>query len=131
MADQWDIDRLIETTFIANWSNGIDYYFANSPPPNDTPDTYINVLSFPGTRNNVTIGKLKTRCIGTLIAEVRHPKHTGTGPIMRHAEEFADIFENKTIGGVHFREANITPSPTATHYGTNVLIAYIWDRFND
>jgi len=130
MADQRDVDVIIEQTFIAGWNATVDYYFANAPVPNTMPGTYINVLSYPGSRTNISLGsKICQRNICSLIGEVRYPKHIGSGPLMDYAEEFGAIFENKTISGVHFREANITPSPTPTHYGYNVLIPYIWDSY--
>ena len=127
MSEQFDVDRRIEQEFEAGWNNNIPFFYLNSPNEN-MPETYINVLSFSDTEQNVSIASNeKVRNICSLVGEIRTPLGTGDGYATKLAEVFAAIFRNEDIGGIKFGVARKSKTNEGSHFGINVFIPYDWD----
>lgn len=131
MSNQFTQDSLIQTTFDTAWNDETPVFFENPDVDSSSlPAEYINVLSLGGSKENISLSPLKTRCFCSLVGEIRVPKGEGKGRALELAQNFEDIFENKQIGIMHFRESSRSEINAIAHYGINVFIPYYWEHTN-
>lgn len=128
MRTQLKVDVIIEKELNREWNNGVKIFYENRTPKNP-PKEYLNFMSFLGSSQNVSIGNgAKKRNFRTIIGEIRTEKGIGKGRATVLAQDFADIFENKTLDSyILIFTANQSEANTDIHYGINVAIAYWWD----
>jgi len=124
MTEQYEVDKRIEKEFIAEWTNGIPFFFMNAPSKK-MPATYINVLSMTDSEENICIGRVRTFC--SLIGEIRTPLGVGVQAAQELASTFRNIFRNNDIGGISFTVGKSEPGERGTHYGIDVMVSYDWD----
>jgi len=131
MANQFTQDSLIQSTFSTAWSDQTPVFFENHDVDSSSmPDEFINVLSLAGSKQNISLSPVKTRCFCSVVGEIRVPKGEGKGRALTLAQDFEDIFENKQIGIMHFSESSRSEINARAHYGINVFIPYQWEYSN-
>ena len=128
MRTQLKVDVILEKELNRKWNNGVKIFYENRTPKNP-PHEYLNFMSFLGSSQNVSIGNgAKKRNFRTIIGEIRTEKGIGKGRATVLAQDFADIFENKTLDSyILIFTANQSEANTESHYGINVSISYWWD----